>query len=100
MALLLCMLELSKKRDLEFKIIAAHLNHGIRAPGPENREGTVLQNPDLIDNGLVSAQRVHVDKVESAPGKDGGVVLVSQKSNIKLDKAIVYIFEAGSPDSH
>ena len=29
-ALLLCMLELSKKRDLHFELIAAHLNHSIR----------------------------------------------------------------------
>lgn len=29
-ALLLCMVELAKKRDLNFELIAAHLNHGIR----------------------------------------------------------------------
>src|SRR4051812_13753002 len=29
-ALFLCMLELSKKRDLKFELVAAHLNHGIR----------------------------------------------------------------------
>ncbi len=37
-ALFLCMLELSKKRDLEFKIIAAHLNHGIRGKDADEDE--------------------------------------------------------------
>ncbi len=70
-----------------------HGKIGIRAPGPENRDGIILQNPDLINNGLVSAQRLHIEKVESVTGEQGEVVLTSQKSNIKLDKAIVYVFE-------
>jgi len=37
-ALLLCMLELSKKRDLKFKIVAAHLNHGIRGQDASDDE--------------------------------------------------------------
>ncbi len=37
-ALFLCMLELSKKRDLKFQVIAAHLNHGIRGKDADEDE--------------------------------------------------------------
>jgi tRNA(Ile)-lysidine synthase len=37
-ALLLCMLELSTKRDLDFQIAAAHLNHGIRGTDADEDE--------------------------------------------------------------
>ena len=37
-ALLHCMVELSKKRDLKFKIVAAHLNHGIRGTDADEDE--------------------------------------------------------------
>src|SRR5262245_49803677 len=37
-ALFLCMLELSRKRDLRFEIVAAHLNHGIRGDDADEDE--------------------------------------------------------------
>ncbi|MCW8133960.1 MAG: tRNA lysidine(34) synthetase TilS [Planctomycetota bacterium] len=53
-ALLLCLQELSKKRDLGFSLAAAHLNHGLRGPGA-SRDATFCRklcaklNVDFIE---------------------------------------------------
>lgn len=54
-ALLHCMVELSKKRDLKFKIIAAHLNHGIRGKDADEDEAFSRELCKTLDVELIAA---------------------------------------------
>jgi hypothetical protein len=64
-------------------------------PYPLDREGgTPMENPESPSGPLVSPQRLPIQNVEATSSSDGTVVLTSNKSNIKLDKAIVYVLGA------
>jgi len=67
---------------------------GMRAPYPQEQPGRVMENPDSSSGGLASPQRVPIKNVEAISSSDGTVVLTSSKSNIKLDKAIIYVLGA------
>jgi hypothetical protein len=71
-----------------------HGQIGLRAPYPQEQPGRVTENPESPSGGLVSPQRLPMKNVEAISSSDGTVVLTSSKSNIKLDKAIIYVLGA------
>jgi hypothetical protein len=61
-------------------------------PGSDSGKGGAV--PDTPSSSL-SNHRVLMKDVESASGTDGGVALVSKRTNIKLDKLTTYVLAAG-----
>jgi len=71
-----------------------HGQIGMRAPYPQEQPGRPMENPESSTGGLASPQRLPIKNVEASSSSDGTVVLTSNKSNIKLDKAIIYVLGA------
>ena len=62
-------------------------------PNPAQRFSTQQDNGVNADapGSIISSKRVLMKNVKSASGADGSVVLVSSRSNIKLDKVTTYV---------
>ena len=62
-------------------------------PNPSQRLSTQGDHGVNVDapTSVISKGRVQMKNLKSASGADGSVVLVSSRSNIKLDKATTYV---------
>ena len=62
-------------------------------PNPAQRLSTQQDNGVNADapGSIISSKRVLMKNVKSASGADGSVVLVSSRSNIKLNKVTTYV---------
>jgi len=62
-------------------------------PNPSQRLSTQQDNGVNVDapGSIISSKRALMKNVKSASGADGSVVLVSSRSNIKLDKVTTYV---------
>jgi hypothetical protein len=68
-----------------------HGEIGLRAAYPQEQPGRILQEAVSDSGGLVSPKLLAIKNVEATSCNDGTVVLTSNKSNIKLDKGIIYV---------
>lgn len=60
-------------------------------PGSDSsKDNTSLPSPDYI----TSKHRVLMKDVEANPNPDGGIILITSRSNIKLDKLTTYVLAA------